>query len=430
MLSIFVGISLLTDAQRDADLAYLHDVAREVLDASRVAPAAAIPGMGSNTTGFTLRVPGGTLSYYPAFWVRDAAMMLGADFVPTDEIEGWVRVVAATQAGPSGLSFPHGLVVPPYSIPDHITLQGAACWYPGAYTDQGNGTFGHLPPADDAFYFIQMAFELCRRRPAAYDEPIRTGWGEAPLAQVCDRAFDSVAADATSGLVACDANPERTRVDWGFCDSIRKTGQCLMPSLLRWQAARRLADLERRRGRRQAAAEYGRTAATIARGIVSTLYHALPDGEGRLDSATGLGAQDDVWASAFAVWLGILPRDIERRVARHLLRLSEGGVTVRFGQVRQLPGNEFWQQGVPKFGSYQNGGYWATPTGWLVAALAKVDRQASDRVLHDYAAYVRVHRAAGAPYEWIDPVAGTTTNANYASSAGLVYISAAQGPSF
>lgn len=112
---------------RTSDLAYLRQVAIEVTAASTVKAGESIPGQQPNSTGFSLRVPGATKTYYPAFWIRDAAMMLGDDLVPGGEVEGWIRVVAATQPGSEGLRFPHGLVIPPFSIPDHITLQGQAC---------------------------------------------------------------------------------------------------------------------------------------------------------------------------------------------------------------------------------------------------------------------------------------------------------------
>src|SRR6266404_870469 len=65
-----------------ADLSFLRAVAGKVLESARVPTGASIPGGTTNTSGISLRVPGGTQNYYPAFWVRDAAMMLGGDFVP------------------------------------------------------------------------------------------------------------------------------------------------------------------------------------------------------------------------------------------------------------------------------------------------------------------------------------------------------------
>lgn len=414
-----------------ADLALLREIAAGVLASSKVPPGGQIPNGPKNTTGHVLRVPGGTQNYYPAFWVRDAAMMLGGDFVPADEVEGWVRVTAATQPGADGLRFGK-LVVPPFSIPDHITLAGEACWYPGAYTDQGNGTYGFLPPADDAFYFIQMVREHQRvtGRAKLFAASVKTGWGERRLSEVCLKAFESVAADAKTGLVTCEATEGRTRVDWGFCDSIRKTGLCLMPSLLRWRASRELAALFAADGQGTPAKHFRDETKKIEKAIPATFYRELPKREGRktclLLSATELGRKDDVWASAFAVWLGVLPHDVELAVARHLLALCEAGGTVVEGQARHLPSDgEFgghWEKATCARDTYQNGGYWATPTGWLAVALRKVSLAAADKLLAEYAAHLRAHRDQGAPWEWIQPAKNLRVNPLYAASAGLVYL--------
>ena len=53
---VLAGINL----HSDGDLDYLQRVAHEVVDASKVVVAGEIPGGGRNTTGYTLRVPGGT----------------------------------------------------------------------------------------------------------------------------------------------------------------------------------------------------------------------------------------------------------------------------------------------------------------------------------------------------------------------------------
>lgn len=406
-------------------------MARKVLDSAAISAGGQIPGGAKNNTGHKLRVPGGTLNYYPAFWVRDAAMMLGGDFISAEEVEGWIRVVAATQPGVDGIHFGR-LRIPPFSIPDHITLGGEACWFPGAYTEQGVGTYGFLPPADDAFFFIQMVHEQWRltRSLNFFNAPVKTGWGEQPLAEVAVKAFDSVVADASTGLVICEAGEGRTRVDWGFCDTIHKSGLCLMPSLLRWRAAGQLAALLKAGGN-QAEAKRLRTEATkIQRSIVPQFYRELGPHRGHatgcLLSATQLGCKDDVWAGAFAVWLGVLPRAIERKVARHLLALYEAGGTVVEGQMRHLPPTgEFgghWEEALCPAEQYQNGGYWATPTGWFISALRRVDAAAADRLLSEFVSHLRANEPQGAPWEWINPALKLTVNPRYGSSAGLVYI--------
>ncbi|MFO1513723.1 MAG: hypothetical protein U1F83_12525 [Verrucomicrobiota bacterium] len=424
-------------SQRQADLDFLRATARKVLDSAALAPGAQIPSGAKNITGHQLRVPGGTLNYYPAFWVRDAAMMLGGDFISAEEVEGWIRVVATTQPGADGLQFGR-LHVPPFSIPDHITMAGQACWFPGANTEQGDGKFGFLPPADDAFFFIQMVHEHWRltRSVRFFDAPVKTGWGEPPLADVAVKAFDSVAADASTGLVIGEAGEGRTRVDWGFCDTIRKSGLCLMPSLLRWRAAGQLATLLKASGNQAEAKRLRAEATKIQRSIVPQFYRELGAHRGHatgcLLSATQLGCKDDVWTGAFAVWLGVLPRAVERKVAHHLLALYEAGGTVVEGQVRHLPPNGefggYWEEAPGPKGHYQNGGYWATPTGWFINALRRADAAAADRLLSEYVSHLRANEPQGAPWEWINPALKLTVNPRYGSSAGLVCVAITTRP--
>jgi hypothetical protein len=418
-------------SQRKADFDYLHELAKRILDASAVPPNGTLPDGKINTTGRQLRLPGANLTHYPAFWVRDAAMMLGGDFVPADEIAGWVRFVAFYQAGADGLR-PGRTWIPPFSIPDHIGLDGMHYWFPGSAAERDKGTYGFQPPADNAFYFLQMVHAHWRltRSLAFFNAPVRTLWGEAPLREVCLGAFDSVATDEQTGLVVCEAGEGRTRADWGFCDAIRKTGRCLMPSLLRWQAARQLGALFKANRQPAEAKRLAADARKLQAALAPTFYKELPDVGGKkvgcLLSATGLGRKDDLWATAFALWLGVLPRDIERAVARHLLAEYESGQSVFEGHVRHLPPEGawggYWEESLAPAGEYQNGGYWGTPTGWFVVAMRKADAAAADRLLAEYVAHLRAHEAEGAPWEWLNPKLRRRTNPRYASSAGLVYL--------
>ncbi len=400
--------------QREGGLRELHLIAQQVVDSAKVRVDGEIPGVGKNATGFQLRLPGGTQNYYPAFWIRDAAMTLGSDFVSQHEVEGWIKLVASVQPGQKGIALPHNMFVPAYSIPDHITLKGEACWYPGAYADQGVGDYGLLPPADDAYYFVEMVHEQMRLAKNArfLSQRVKTPYGETTVLQAAEKAFDSVAVDVNTGLVLCDQ--KQTRVDWGFCDSVRKTGMALMPSLLRWQAARQLSEMTK-------TTRYRDICTKLTRSMISTFLFAIGPVESGLWSATGLGKQDDIWASAFAVSLGALTPQDSKRISRHLLRLySEGQITMD-GQVRHLPKGEFWAQASSGRETYQNGGYWATPTGWLIKALSTVDQKAGDNLFLEYITDLKLRRGKGAPFEWTNREKNQWVNPQYCSSVALVY---------
>lgn len=406
-----------------SDIDFLRTVAREVVDGCVVRPGEALQGGQKNTTGLILRVPGATRDWYPAFWVRDAAMMLGCDLVAAPELEGWISVVAKTQPGAEGLRFGE-LKVPPYSIPDHITLGGKACWFPGAYEEQGDGSFGFLPPADNAFYFIQMIAEHCRltKSTAILDRHFETAYGKPTLREIALAAYGSVEVDA-DGLVLCRPEQGSTRVDWGFCDTIRKTGRTLMPSLLRWKAATDLADLLRQSGRKGEAAWLEKDAGLIATAIPRTFAAEVGQGKSLLLSATEIGRKADLWASCYAAHLGVLPNDVRSAVCRGVEDVVKGQKVVFNGQLRSIPtqgplgGN--WDRSLAAPDTYQNGGYWGTPTGWLISTLRRVDRTLADAILHDYAEHIRQERGQGAPFEWIHPN-GARQNPRYAASIALV----------
>lgn len=408
----------------EALLARLHAIAAPVVESARIVPGGKIPGL-TNTTPYTLRMPGGNAGY-PAFWVRDAAMMLGADFIGAEEVEGWIRLIASVQAGPEAIRLANGLTVPPWSIPDHITLQGSPCWYPGAYDgpNQGDGTFGFLPPADDAYELVRMAREQLRLSgsTAFLKGDVEVRGGRSGVWEMLDRAFAGVEA-GPDGLVVCSAEEGRTRVDWGFCDTVRKTGSCLMPSLLRWRAANEMSEIARALGRRADAARYRAVAAQVKRAVPAVFLRDMGEGRAILLSATGKGKRDDVWASAYAVWLGILPAGQRDAVARGLLHLYRQGGTVLEGQVRALPPDGpfggFWDQTVAAPGTYQNGAFWGTPTGWMMPAVYRADREAGRRMLREFVESVEANRAKGAPWECFNPEKGHYQNPLYCATVAL-----------
>lgn len=338
------------DESLNSAYAALRQLARDTVATAAVRPGAPI-STGVNTTGHLLHLPGGS-GHYPAFWIRDAAMMLGDDFIPADEIEGWIRLIASTQPGPPGLALEHGLSVPGFSIPDHVNVNGKPVWLPGTYSDsrdQGDGQYGFLPPADDAFYFVQMVWEHFRLSgsPRLLRTPLPTGWAEQPLLEICDRAFDSVAVDPATGIVVGGDAPGSTRVDWGFCDSVRKTGLLLFPTILRFRAANDLASLYEAVGASDAAARYRQIAAQLRGSVAKVFQRSTGANSAMLLSATGLGRKDDVWGSAFAIAEGLLESAAEIAVCHGLHALHQAGGIVAEGQVRALPPNGpfggFWE---------------------------------------------------------------------------------------
>lgn len=393
-----------------ADEAYLHQQARQVAGAARLVPGQ-ISGKWQNKTSYTLRTPGGNMGY-PAFWVRDAVMMLGGDLVPAAEIEGWVRLIASTIRDRDWMVRP-GVLVPAYAVPDHINFDGRPTFYPGNLETgekQGGPPFGKFPPLDDHFYFLTAIYEHWR---LTQDTRLFRSIGF----NMVEKVYAVAQSDPPTGLVmAGDVDTENAK-DWGFCDTVFKSGKLLFPSVLKFRAAGQLAELFSAAGQADKAEYYRRESERLLNSIGQTFMS--PDGW--LLSATGVGNQPDVWGSAFAVWAGAVDGKIARRVARTLVRAFRDATAVREGCVRHLPAG-VWQKCIAKPGTYQNGGYWGTPSGWYIAAMHQVDRKAARQMAADYIRFLRQTEQ----WEWFNPDTGAHANPRYAATVALPYISLMQ----
>jgi hypothetical protein len=144
-----------------------------------------------------------------------------------------------------------------------------------------------------------------------------------------------------------------------------------------------------------------------------------------------VGNQPDVWGSAFAIWSGAVDDAITYKVGRAMVRAWHEKTAVREGCVRQIlttdpTNNGGWQVSISKVGEYQNGGYWGTPTGWYIAALAKVDRAAAAGMTRDFVGFLRDHQRAGGiseVWEWFNPDTGRNANPLYVATVALPYLS-------
>lgn len=427
--SAFRGVPVVRSP--DVDLARTSEQAeklRSLADSVHRLAVDVLKGAASKIDGLPVHLADAT-GTTNALVVRDAALMLGSDLIGKEEIAGWVKLIAAGQVGPETLIFANNLTVPPYSIPDRITAGGSPVYFPGGEpgTDQGKGDVGELPPADNPFFFIQIVYEQFRSSGSTslFQSRVKTTYGTATVAEVCHRAFDSVPADG-NGLVLIGGNSHESRADWGFADTVRKTGACLAPSVLRWQAAQDLILLCAAVGDRAGLDRYTREATTIRAGIAKTFYRSLGTESGKevgmLISATGEGngRRDDLWASAYAVSCGALRTHQAEAVAQHLLAVYQAGGTVQEGYIRPLPssdrGDRYWDKTATAPDTYQNGAYWGFPTGWYVNALFTVDRSAAVRMLNEFVNGVDVHRKEGAPWQCLYPTKNYTHLADYCAS--------------
>ncbi|MCC6970240.1 MAG: PT domain-containing protein [Phycisphaerales bacterium] len=420
----------------DAD--FLEDQARRVV-ASALIRAGETRGPYTNSTAFDLHVPGGNMGY-PAFWIRDAAMMLGADLISAAEIKGWITLIARTIRD-TDWNVREGVVVPAYLVPDHINFDGSACFYPGSYESgdkQGGPPWGKFPPLDDNFYFIDMVYQHWRltRDIKHFFAPVHTATGQWPLSAVCIDAYGAVPCEAMFKLVTAGNIDTDNAKDWGFCDSVFKSGALLFPSILKWQAAAQLAVMFAALGDKELAARFSGERDLLAIGLITFLY---PSGDNAIDaqpneawlhSAERVGNQPDIWGSALAAASGAITGRRAERVSRALVRAYREKTAVRDGLVRHIlttdtTNNSGWQKSVSPVGEYQNGGYWSAPSGWYIAAMNLTDPAAARDMARDFVRTLRSWlRDDGTTraWEWSNPDTGRQANEFYAASVALPWI--------
>jgi hypothetical protein len=415
-----------------ADQLYLRQQARRVMDSAMLKPGEA-NGKWRNETPYTVHVPGGNMGY-PAYWIRDSVMMLESGFISAGELAGWIRLIASTVRQQDWQVRP-GVMVPAFAVPDHIDLDGKASYYPGSYdtgTKQGGYPFGKYPPLDDQYYFIHAVYWHWKQSGGLqlFRGEVLTANGPMQLSVLCERVYGMVPHDEATGLCTSGDVKTENAKDFGFCDSVSKSGKLLFPSLLKLLAARQLAEMFAASGAPDKAAHFRNEVAALRRSIAPTFRHAAANAEEAwLYSATGVGNQVDVWGSAYAIYCDALDAATTTKVSRALLRAYHEKSAVREGCVSNVLINDpknpaGWQDTISKFGVYQNGGYWGTPVGWYLVAMRHADPASAARMARDYVAFLRNHsRADGTAesWEWFNPDTGRNANPLYVATVGLPY---------
>ena len=375
------------------DLEFLRDLTRDVVAASRVKPGHKIGGSPTNSCGFALIMPGGR-GGYPAYWVRDFAMSLDSGFITAEEMLNHLRLTARSQNGPAARQLKHGQVVPPFAIPDHINFDGGVVFYPGTYSasdDQGNGAYGFLPPVDDHYEFVHIAY--CLFRATGKADFLQEQVNGMTLLERLAAAFNAPKTDPQTGLVVTD--DAQRAVGFGFCDGIYFTGQMLFPSLLRYRAAGELAELCQALGKAERVNEYRQMQARISQNLAPTFGEPARI-KGWLMAATKIGRQPDVWGTLYALHLGAIQGADAERATEAVIDGARRKTICFEGAVRHVPTDfdasptSAWEKtvGVP-INSYQNGAYWHTPTGWLIEALRRGDANLASQVFNKFIQHLR-----------------------------------------
>lgn len=320
---------------------------------------------------------------YDAFWLRDYAYML----------EGSPEAFNDTELRNACLTFVNALRNDGAGV-DCVRFDGTPIYMPGY------GSMGTNPVADGSQFTVDVAWRTHQRLKDA-----------SLLNQIIDplvKTMNAVPRNPVTGLVYIDPTKEWDRCPYGFTDSIRKTGDELFCSLLDVRASRELADLLDAAGRSSEATTWRTAADAKTAAIRNTFWDSTT---GLFNAATVQCKQPDIWGSAFAVQLGVATAEQSQTIAQYLK--DHYAEIVQNGQIRQLPGGEYWQSSGCGPDSYQNGGFWGVANGWFVGTLRLVDPQLAKQTVVEMVANYQEHGVL----EWKNGV--RTGVGNYVSSASL-----------
>jgi hypothetical protein len=220
------------------------------------------------------------------------------------------------------------------------------------------------------------------------------------------RGLEFVPRSAEAGLVHIP--PEQPSSPYGFTDAVAKTGDQLFDSLLFGEAAALLAGAFAGLGEPGPARRWR----DEAERVTASLQSLYDEASGMFLAASVDCRQIDIWGSAYAAHAGVAGDDQRRRIARYLVEHYDG--VVCRGYVRHTAPGEYWQRTlVPNRDVYQDGPYWAIPSGWVAAAIAALDRGLAERMLIDL---VKEFQRNGVN-EAIHPAVGYVAIPNYVASA-------------
>jgi hypothetical protein len=282
-----------------------------------------------------------------------------------------------------------------------------------------------MPPFCDQFFFIHMAWYAVQGKNR--QEILERKINNSSLFNRLEMAFESVPVNPDNELAVI--NDSLPTCDFGFRDVIGMTGEVCFGSLLRYRAALELAEMHQLAGNYGTSQKYR----AIAKQIKSSLVPVFGDSRGLLRASTGKSSQPDVWATAFAIYIGALDGKEGKKACQTLSDAYRNGSLAMEGQIRHvLTTDDFsaqtaWEKSLAAKNTYQNGAYWGTATGWVFYAIAQVDKTAARQLASEFISNLRktdfrvIGPDQGGPYECIYPPTGHKQNPVYMTTVTCPY---------
>ena len=290
---------------------------------------------------------------YEAFWLRDYAYTL----------EGSVNSYSDKELVDACNLFIRGMRADGAAV-DCIKFDGTPIYKPGF------GTMGINPVADGSQFTVNVAWHTYQK--TQNKKFLKT------IIDKLVKMMKAVPLNPETHLVHIVPGKEQERCPYGFTDTIKKQGDVLFSSLLFFQACQRLSGLLNEFDRQDASDYWKNESEIVAQNIRKIFWDSQI---GLFRAATLRCKEHDIWGSAFAVYLDIADNMQQISIATYFQKNYKQ--IVQNGQVRHLPGGVYWEQTSCKHDTYQNGAYWATPTGWFVYTLDLVDTELADQTVID-----------------------------------------------
>lgn len=302
--------------------------------------------------GTILFTPDG-VGAYGALWTRDFAYLVehGAEFLKCADVRAAIDVLVVGQRADG-------------AVPDRVNKFLVPLYQPGETAKP----IGAGPALDNGMFLVSLVFHYHRH---FGDDDYVAG-----LVPALRRGLAFV--PRNRGLVFNDA--QKPSSTYGFQDTIGKGGHDLFCSLLWVVACRQMSVLDR-----EASPEWTRAGAETEQAL-ALLWD---EDAGAYLAANERCRQIDIWGNAFLVAHEIGDETRREGAALHLQTHYD-----RFmyrGQVRHLSAPQHWEHLLADTapGTYQNGGYWGTPSGWLIEALTPRAPELAEKTFSELLAFYR-----------------------------------------
>ena len=332
--------------------------------------------------GTAIYFPGGG---YEACWTRDFCYMVegAGHLIPAEETLACIDFLLKGQRDDG-------------AMPDRVESDGKAIYMAGPEETP----LGEDPPTDNAQFMVKLI--------GAYVDLTGEYTAFLERREQLYEAMDQVPR-ADDGLVAIDRN--RPHAPYGFTDTVAKTGKVFFSSLLYWEACRRLAELCAHAEYHEEAHEWYERAEQLKHSLDQFYDRAY----GLYRAASDQCDQLDLWGSAYAGVARVASKRQTRTIGQFFCEAPE--VSLWHGHVRQLPVGEYWERMLVEVEpeTYQNGAFWAVPSGWAAQVMATYDQDAARDLISDV---LGVWREEGV-FECISPYA-PPWGEGYAASAACI----------